>query len=65
MGFLLYTGMVAILVMWPGLYQLIFISMYMYLKAYIQNLFKMAQWLLRKANFNFTICKWPWANVIK
>ena len=29
----------------------IFISMY--LKAYIQNWFKMARWILRKACFNF------------
>ena len=50
-GFLLYLGMAAILVMLPASYQQNLISMY--LKAYIQNFAKTAQWFLRKASFNF------------
>ena len=50
-GFLPYLGMAAILVMCPASYQQSFISMY--LKAYRQNLVKMAKCFLRKACFNF------------
>ena len=35
----------------PSIISEILISMY--LKAYIQNVVKMAQWFLRKASFNF------------
>ena len=40
-GFLPYMGVAAIFVIWPASYSWIFISLY--LKAYIQNLVKMAQ----------------------
>ena len=52
-GFLPYMGMAAILVMWPASCHQIFISLYMYLKAFIQNLVQILTVVSEKIRFEF------------
>ena len=61
-GFLLYVGMVAILVMGPASCHHILISLY--LKAFIQNLVQIGTVVSEKIQFDF-VCTRPWAKVKK